>query len=628
MAETPDAGAREQLPSEGSQIFARHRDLLGVAVLGGDTVVAISAAVALRAHAPVGLLVAWVAVAIVSSYGWEFIQRLYPNQNRRHDRIDDRLGWVATIAWATLPWMVIGAVDQGEVAWILVFVVGFGIATDLLYQSPTETPELDVQLILYPTSFVVAFALSGQWLPIVAVGAMAFSLVVAARVWLDVNEVLIERRTKIEEDAKTDPLTGLATRAAATEIVEAFAAAGRADVHCAFIDIDDFKYLNDNHGYAVGDQVLRAVGRDLVAKLPPSWTVARFGGDEFVAVGPEPADFHPILESTFAIDGPQPFEIAQSLTVGMTSLPSAGLDAATLFREAAGALRHAKRLGKHQVLEVTPQLRAVDASRSELGRQAGAALDAGEIIPWAQLIVDLETGEPAGLELLARWIRPDGDVISPADFIPVIEEQGRGPALGMRMIDHAIATLSQVDVREAGLFLSVNVSARHLYHRRLPREVEARLRRYGVEADRLILEVTESEHLPSSPIWRETAEQLLEVGVGLAMDDLGTGYSTVSKLLDVPFSHVKVDRVFTQALDRPGTTQLAAAFATIAAGAGMSSVVEGIETDDQADAMRAAGYRLGQGFLFHRPEPLEDAITRAIRQVAAESPRSAHLGPT
>ncbi len=223
MAETPDAGAREQLPSEGSQIFARHRDLLGVAVLGGDTVVAISAAVALRAHAPVGLLVAWVAVAIVSSYGWEFIQRLYPNQNRRHDRIDDRLGWVATIAWATLPWMVIGAVDQGEVAWILVFVVGFGIATDLLYQSPTETPELDVQLILYPTSFVVAFALSGQWLPIVAVGAMAFSLVVAARVWLDVNEVLIERRTKIEEDAKTDPLTGLATRAAATEIVEAFA---------------------------------------------------------------------------------------------------------------------------------------------------------------------------------------------------------------------------------------------------------------------------------------------------------------------------------------------------------------------------------------------------------------------
>ena len=168
---------------------------------------------------------------------------------------------------------------------------------------------------------------------------------------------------------------------------------------------------------------------------------------------------------------------------------------------------------------------------------------------------------------------------------------------------------------QLGLFVSVNISARHLYHRRLPSEILTLLSQHHVSAERLILEITESQHLPSSPIWRETAHQLRTLGIGLAMDDLGTGYATVEQLLDVPFSHVKVDRMFTQALDRPGTAQLAAAFATIAAGAGMSAVVEGLETADQVEVMRRAGYRCGQGFYFHRPEPL-DAVLAAVTDTA------------
>ncbi|MEM9521392.1 MAG: bifunctional diguanylate cyclase/phosphodiesterase [Actinomycetota bacterium] len=612
MAGPTHAEERDDAPTEGSQIFAVRRSLLGGVVLLADALVAIGAAIGLRGEASVALLAAWAVLVVATSYGWEFIQRLYPNRQTQSDRIQDRLGWVATIVWAGLPWIVFDSIEAGATAWLLVFVVVYGVATDLFYQSPTELPEFDVQLLIYPGSFVVAFALNTQWLPVGAVVVAGVSLVVAARVWLEVNDVLIERREKIEEDARTDPLTGLATRAAAIEAVEQLVAEGHPTVFCAFIDIDDFKYLNDNHGYALGDAVLRAVGRDLVQKLPDTWTVARFGGDEYVAVGPTRADFSRVIESQLNIDGREAFQIAQSLTVGLTALPSVDLEAGALFREAGAALRHAKQLGKHQVIEVTPHLRAADASRNELGSQAGAALDAGEITPWAQLIIDLDTGRPAGLELLARWQRADGTMISPAEFIPVIEEQGRGPALGMQMITHAIDALSAPAVRREGLFVSVNVSARHLYHRRLPDEITDLLVLRGVDANRLILEITESEHLPSSPIWRETADRLRVAGIGLAMDDLGTGYSTVEKLLDVPFSHVKIDRVLTQALHRPGTAQLAAAFATMAAGASMSAVVEGIETDEQVGAMRAAGYHLGQGFLFHRPEPLQTAVDHAL----------------
>ncbi len=605
----------EAPPRESSRIFATHRDVLGTVVLLGDSLVAIGVPLALRGHAPMWALVTWSVLVVLTSYGWELVQRLYPTRNHDDDRIRDRWGWVSTFVWAALPWIVFDVLGDGAVAWALVFVVVFGVATDLLYESPADAPSFNAMLAVYSGSSMIAFAVELQFLQVGAVVISVITFMFGAEVWREVNEVLIERRAIIERDANTDSLTGLATRTSAIAAVDTLVAAGHPSVFCAFIDIDDFKYLNDNHGYATGDEVLKAVGAHLAGHLPASWTIARFGGDEFVAVGPEPADLDGLVETTVTIHGNEAFEIAQSLSVGVTSLPSDGLEAESLFREAGSALRHAKQLGKHQVLEVTDRLRATDESRATLGGRAGAALNAGEIVPWAQLIVDLESGEPEGMELLARWVQADGTVIPPNEFVPVIEEQGRGPALGLRMIGHAVEALARGEIRERDLFVSVNISARHLYHRRLPSEILTLLSQHHVSAERLILEITESQHLPSSPIWRETAHQLRTLGIGLAMDDLGTGYATVEQLLDVPFSHVKVDRMFTQALDRPGTAQLAAAFATIAAGAGMSAVVEGLETADQVEVMRRAGYRCGQGFYFHRPEPL-DAVLAAVTDTA------------
>ena len=551
----PEHVFTERVSAETRTLFFSHRDVLGTVVLLGDCVVGIGVPFALHAYAPLPWLITWSLLVVVSSYGWELVQRLYPKADENDGQVRDRLGWVSTAVWAALPWLVVDDLANPEVAWILTFVVVFGVATDLLYESPTDAPGFDHMLIVYTGSYIVAFATELHVAPIGAVLISVASFIAATRIWHDVSDVMLERRAALELDARVDTLTGLGNRAAAIEAIELLTVGGRQTISCAFIDIDDFKHLNDNHGYALGDAALHAVGELLRDRLPDDWTVARFGGDEFVAIGSGEVDFQAVVEATIVLPEHHDLEIAQSLTVGVTELPAADADPARLFREAAAALRFAKRLGKHQVLTMTDELREVERSRVELGGRAGSALDAGEIVPWAQLVVELATGEPAGLELLARWPQPDGSIISPIDFVPVLEDQGRGPALGLSMITHAIEALASPELRERSTFISVNISARHLYHRRLPAEILELLGRHGVAPHRLVLEITESQHLPSSPIWEETADQLRTLGIGLAMDDLGTGYATVEQLLAVPFSHVKVDRVLTSALDRPGTPE-------------------------------------------------------------------------
>jgi diguanylate cyclase (GGDEF)-like protein len=590
------------------KIFGTFRDLLGLVVLLGDVLIGIGVPVALHGQASTSMLVAWGTLVMLTSYGWEAAQRIYVSFSDEDERRRDRWAWASTIVWAALPWIVFDNIHSPQVAWILVYVVVFGIITDLLYLGETDAPALDAMLVTYVGSFAIALASGGHILQIAAVMVAGGTLVGGSFVWFEVSGELVRRRERSEQEARTDSLTGLATRAAATEAVEELIAAGNPFVHCAFIDLDDFKHLNDNHGYDVGDAVLQAVGRELVASLPPSWLVARFGGDEFVAIGPDPVELDSLIDVQAEGQADAIFEITQSLSIGTTSLANADASASRLFREAAASLRFAKRLGKHQVLAMTDELRAVDELQAELGAQASTALESGEIIPWAQAIVDLDSRAILGYELLARWQRPDGSVVYPNEFVPIIEDQGRGPTLGLLMITHAVEALAQPGLRNRSTFISVNVSARHLYHRRLPAEILSLLGHHGVAPHRLVLEITESQHLPSSPIWRATAEELRTLGIGLAMDDLGTGYASVEQLLEFPFTHVKVDRLLSHKPGRPGTAELAAAIATIAAGADMVAIMEGIETEEQVQAMRAAGYRVAQGFLFHRPEPLADAI--------------------
>ena len=374
-----------------------------------------------------------------------------------------------------------------------------------------------------------------------------------------------------------------------------------------FVDVDDFKQLNDTYGYAVGDDALRAIAARLREVLGDSWQIARFGGDEFVAVGQTDVPLDDLRHVHVALEGrTSGARLDLSVSIGATSLPAADADAETLFREAGAALRLAKTTGKNRIVEMTPLLRAREAERLALGATVSAAIEQEEIVAFGQAITDLHTGLPVGVELLARWPHPDGSIVMPTDFVPVIEEQGRGPHLGDLMMRYAVDFVADLRANGLDLYATVNLSARHLFHRNLPVEVAALVEAADIPAESLVLEITESQYLPQSTTWRETAAELRAVGVGLAIDDFGTGYSSMDQLLSMPFSHLKVDRIITSSHMRPGATDLAAAIAAMAAGGGMTAIAEGIETETECDQMVAAGYRYGQGFLFGKPKPLAE----------------------
>jgi diguanylate cyclase (GGDEF)-like protein len=590
-------------------VFSNHRNFLGNLIALGDSAVAIGAVIGLWDSADHGQLLAWSALIIITSVIWEICSRKYINDTSADNKIRNLLGWTSTIVWGALPWIMIQSLDNGTVAWILVFVVVLAIATDRIYVTPSDAPAINYMVLAYTLSYLLAFSTKLQFLPMAAVLLGGAIFVAVASAWLTVAEELIEKRVESEIRIKIDALTGLSTRDAAVEAAEKLVRDGAEIIHCAFIDIDDFKHLNDNHGYDVGDAALQAVGRFIRQKVPAGWTVARFGGDEFVAIGSTLFDFTDLIETTIHLSNHGNLKISQSLSIGLTSIPADHETVRTdLFREASAALRFAKRFGKRQVMVMTDELRSLEDSKITLGGRVGAALEAGEIVPWAQKIINFDTGEVVGIELLARWQQPGGTLTMPDTFVPVIEDQGRGPELGLIMITNAIEALTHPQLHDQSIFITVNISARHLYHRHLPTEILTLLEHHNVAPERIVLEITGSQHLPSSPIWRETVDQLRSLGIGLAMGDFGSGYSSMQQLLEFPFTHVKIDRVITQAHERPGAADLATAVASITSGSDMIAIDECIDTDDQLTAMRQSGYRFGQGFLFHRPEPFADVM--------------------
>ncbi|MGI9607501.1 MAG: EAL domain-containing protein [Acidimicrobiales bacterium] len=595
-----------------AELNERQRARLGPTELVGDVLIAIGAPLVLWSDVSSSQLAAWGVVATIWAVVWDRTNKLARGGDGAASLLC-AIGWVSTVIWAVLPWIAWPALDDRGVVWVLVFIVIFGIAADTVFVTQTSAISVDEMVVVYAGSYLVAFALHGQWAAIVATVAAGITFVVGGAGLGTVTGELVAQRAESDARNLVDELTGIGNRRAATTAIHALIAGGASQIHCAFIDLDDFKQLNDNYGYAVGDEALRSVAELLVAELPRDWTVARFGGDEFVAVGSSKPHLGPITTAEVSLVSRPGLRLSQPVSVGITSIPSARATADNLFQEGAAALRQAKRLGKHQVVEMTDEFRAAEQSTMRLANRIESAILDREIVPWGQSIVELHNRRIVGVELLARWPQADGSMVMPDEFVPVVEDQGRGPALGILMVDHAIETLARPDVRGTSLYISVNLSARHLFDRRLPTQIADRLSARRVAPHRLVIEITESQYLPSSPIWRETADRLRGLGLGLAIDDFGTGYSSMEQLLSMPFSHLKVDRVITQSIDRPGATDLAAAMAAMARGSDMVSIVEGIETEDQRRIMQLAGHGYGQGFLFSQPTPLDDLIAEFVR---------------
>ena len=432
----------------------------------------------------------------------------------------------------------------------------------------------------------------------------------------------VSERKEFEEQlahqAFHDPVTNLANRALFSDRVEHAlmrSQRGFPDIAVVFIDLDDFKTVNDSLGHAAGDQVLQEVARRLRIAVRPTDTVARFGGDEFAVLletvtdSSEAADaaariLH-ALEIPYEIDGKQVFPRA-SLGICLVNREEEAPEAAELLRNADVAMYMAKRdsKGSYRVFEPAMHERVVE--RLELRAELQQAIDAAQLELHYQPVVRLGGHEILGVEALLRWNHPTRGVIAPNQFIPLAEETGLIISMGRWVLNEACREgfeLQKRFDRKEPLGISVNLSVRQLQSDSIISDVRDALKTSGLPPASLVLEITESVMLADTDFAVERLRELKALGVRLAMDDFGTGYSSLSYLSRFPVDILKMDRSFVGSGEN---VALQSAIIALGASLDLDVVAEGIELPEQERSLHDLGCEIGQGFLFARPMPSSD----------------------
>jgi diguanylate cyclase (GGDEF)-like protein/PAS domain S-box-containing protein len=428
---------------------------------------------------------------------------------------------------------------------------------------------------------------------------------------------------KLRHDALHDSLTGLSNRTLFIDRIDQLLQRALRDpaLGCAvlFLDIDRFKLINDSLGHSIGDRLLVAFADRLSNALRPGDTVARLGGDEFAVLltgadKPEEAlviaeRLHEALAKPFSIDGNELFVNA---SIGI-SLSAAQVSAADLLRNADIAMYDAKRHGVLRSAVFDEAMRRRVADRLALEIRLREALDKSLLRVYYQPIVDLRTGRICAIEALARWPE-QWTPVTPLDFIPIAEETGLIGALGLHVLQTALAALA--DWRRVGLVapdvrISVNVSSRQLNDPGLAGHVRAAITDVRLAASSLLLEITESTLMHEPKRMEAIVKQLCETGVGLHLDDFGTGHSSVSALHQYPVDALKIDRTFVTSASRTTLASEVVVRSTVALAHSLDIdvIAEGIEHGSQLRRLRALGCHRGQGFLFSEPRSRRDTET-------------------
>jgi diguanylate cyclase (GGDEF)-like protein/PAS domain S-box-containing protein len=430
-----------------------------------------------------------------------------------------------------------------------------------------------------------------------------------------VNISDVSERHEYEEQltfqAQHDPLTGLANRGLFGQRLERLAGTLRSEStnSVLYIDLDDFKRINDTLGHQAGDDLLLAVGERLIACVRPEDMVARLGGDEF-AILLEDTDAHMAVAAAKRILGAvqRPLSIAGKdvlprASVGIASAAARGIGGDSLLGDADLAMYFAKRNGKAQYRVFSSEMRVDLVDRLQLGEDLRAAIDADGIEVNYQPIVDMQSGTIVGAETLARWHHPTRGSIGPAIFIALAEELNLVQRIDAFVLRQACTQgRAWMDAGHPTLRLAVNLSGSNLSNPDLVAAVAATLADSGFPAANLELELTEGVVIDESEGALATLDGLKALGLSLAIDDFGTGYSALSRLRALPFDTLKVDKVFVDELDslQPGST-LAESILDMARVLGLKVVAEGVETSRQADFLRKHGCDFAQGYLFSRP---------------------------
>lgn len=510
---------------------------------------------------------------------------------------------------ATVVILLMFALDNMAVGGWPIFVAGVGASA--------------VGLIAGAATFgIAATPLDGRiaplWLPIIFIYPLLF-----ARTTHDVSVRLLDRSRRLRELSECDSLTGLANRTAVSARLQALLSdpdRQGGSVYVVFLDLDTFKTVNDALGHSVGDLLLVEVAARLRACTRPGDILGRYGGDEFIVVtprGPDAAPFDLPDAVLAAIAKPALVggnELVVSASVGVSVFPADGRNVETLISYADMAMYAAKSRGRNCWEHYRPEMREDADAKLVLSARLRRAIEAGALRVHYQPQVDMRNGRVLGVEALVRWHDEIYGEIAPTRFVAIAEASGFVAMLGEWVLHEACrqsALWRQMGI--APVRISVNLSPLQLQRANIVETFQTILQETGVDPTKLELEVTETALMKQPEIAVRRLHEFRCAGIGVAIDDFGMGYSSLSQLRALPVDRIKIDRTFVQGIGQSDSGAIVKAIVTLAQTLGLSVIAEGVETLEQQEFLLALGCVEAQGFRFSQPLDA-GSITRVLAE--------------
>lgn len=432
----------------------------------------------------------------------------------------------------------------------------------------------------------------------------------------------VTERAEAEQRAQSlairDPLTGFYNRRALSDhgsalVTRAFRR--QKAVALLMLDLDQFKNVNDVHGHAVGDALLKAVATAIATLMPPSALAARLGGDEFACIFAFDNSHPDVVErvaQAIVSRLAQPFEasgvhVHVSVSCGIARSEADCCDVDSLMRRADIAMYAAKHQGRNRHSWFDASMERELQARNELEDGMRRGIPAGEFVPYFEQQIDLTTGRLHGFEMLARWEHPTRGLISPEIFIPISEDTGMIADLSLAIMRQAFVEARNWD---PSLTLSVNISPIQLKDPWLAQKIVKLLTETGFPATRLEVEITESSLFENLALAQSIVGSLKNQGIKLSLDDFGTGYSSLAHLRALPFDRIKIDKSFvTSILDNAESAAIVNAIARLGDSLNLPVTAEGIEDAAIEERLRQLGCHKGQGWYYGRPTPVMQTRT-------------------
>ncbi|MCP3408004.1 bifunctional diguanylate cyclase/phosphodiesterase [Bradyrhizobium sp. CCGB01] len=431
--------------------------------------------------------------------------------------------------------------------------------------------------------------------------------------------------------AAHDPLTGLPNRRSLSEhLVTLSSDAGSPDslIAFCFIDLDDFKGINDTFGHDAGDKFLVHISERLRDAVEPQDWVARLGGDEFVVIRPEVSNeataqafARQLLDAISEPIRLHDKQVVPRASIGLAVRRAGDPELSHLPALADIALYHAKSKAPGTVAVLDEALQRDYRRRRDLELAIPTGFAEGQFEVWYQSQVDLESQAVVGLEALIRWRHPEHGLIGPGEFLPLIERSGNNAQLTRYVLTDACRALQRLaSAGKPHIRIAINLPPSELADHSLAAELRATCARFDVAASLLELEITEGSLINNIASASETLHRLRRLGATIALDDFGTGYSSLAHLRRFPLDKVKIDKAFISEIPASAEDKaIVGVIASLAGTLGLTLVAEGIERAEQAHAMREMGVTLGQGYFYQRPQPLEAVLQWLEGQAPAES---------